>query len=391
MIKKCCRSICSFAKRRPSLFVVIVLAIIVLLFYAAYEALHLTSSPKFCAVCHEDAPSGPGGEYYTWEKNVHAYVDVACLDCHGKPGIAGYMRAKIGGIYDVYSQLLHSQENKMKILTEGATNEEYAARLVPSEWCLFCHSDEVNKTTREKTFMSFLGIKMRNMDKVVNPQFRERYGLPDIFTGPVTGADPNHTTHVKELGLSCASCHMGVAHGGEFHNRTKMETCFTCHDEKRPEKEGQKMPENEDCASCHQTVLKVQEGAFLEDKGIEATPWLMPSITGECSSCHADAATPPAPQVCVDCHDESYAEMMGDFQADFTERKNALTPVWMELFKSIKKMNDEEMAEFNRLNYFYTLIDMDGSKGIHNTDLMNGIFEKADEIARKLQESMAKK
>ena len=393
MIKKCCLSVYSFAKRRPSLFIVMVLAVIVLLFYVTYEALHLTSSPKFCAICHEDAPSGPGGEYYTWEKNIHAYVDVTCIDCHGKPGLVGYMKAKMGGLYDAYSQILHSKENKMKILTEGATSKEYAAKLVPNEWCLFCHSDEVNKTTRENTMMSFLGIKMRNLDKVVNPQFREKNGLPDIFNGKVAGVDPNHTTHVKQLGLSCVSCHMGVAHGGELHNKTKMETCFTCHDAERPKKEAQKMPENESCSSCHQTEVKVQEGTFLKEKGIEETPWIMPSLVGECASCHTDAVTPPTPQQCIDCHEgeESYGEMLKDFQTDFKGRKDALAPIWMQLFKSTHKMSNEERVKFNEFNYFWNLIETDGSKGVHNSDLMNAIFDKAEGLAKELQGSIAKK
>lgn len=391
MIKRLFSAIANFAKRRPSLFIVIVLVLIVGFFFVTYEALHLTSTPKFCGICHQDAASGPGGEYHTWEKNVHAAANVTCIDCHGKPGFFGYMRAKMGGLYDLYAQIVLSPEEKKEVLTKGATDIDYAGELVPNNWCLFCHSDEVNKTTRENTFMSFLGVKMRNMDKVVNPEFRQKNGLPDLFTEPTFGVDPNHTTHVKDLGLSCMNCHLNVAHGNEFYNKTKMDTCFTCHDAERDKKEGLKMPENDDCAACHQLVVKEQEGAFLEDKGIEAMEWYMPSLTGECSSCHIDAETPPTPQNCVDCHEESYGEMMVDFQTSFTEQKDALTPVWQELYRLQGIMTDEERAKFHQLNYFYNLIDMDGSKGIHNTDLMSSVFEKANELAEDLKDSLAQR
>lgn len=391
MFKNLINKIVNFAKRKPSLFIVIVIVAVFLLLAVTYETLHLTSTPQFCSTCHKDAHSGPGGEYYTWEKNIHEAVNVGCIDCHGRPGFFGYMRAKIGGLYDVYAEIVLSPEEKKEILTKGATDVKYASELVPSEWCAYCHTDEVNKETRDNSIMSFFGFHMRDMDKIKNPEFRQKYGLPDLYTEKVVnGVDPNHAKHVKELGLSCVSCHLGVAHGGEFINKTKMETCFACHDVERPKKEGQTMPENEDCASCHSQVVDIQKGEFLQDKGIETTEWYMPSLTGECSSCHVDAFTAPTAQTCIDCHDESYGEIMTSTIADFNERKNALTPVWINLYKQVNSMTDEQRAIFKDFNYFMGIINNDGSKGNHNTDLMSSVFDKADELAKQLQESMQK-
>ena len=391
MIKKLFRKIVDFAKRRPSAFIVIVIAIVFCLLLITYEALHLTSTPAFCSICHKDAESGPGGEYYTWKKNIHAYVNVGCIDCHGKPGLFGYIRAKMGGMYDLYSEIFHSRAHKLELLTKGATDQAYAIKLVPNEWCSFCHSDEVNKQVRSDTIMSFLGLKMRYLDKVVNPKFREKYGLPDVFNGPITGVDPNHKKHVNELGLSCLNCHSGVAHSGDFITLTKMSTCFKCHDEKRAAKEGQTMPDNDDCVKCHKLSLDIQKGEFLEDKGIKKTPWNMPSITGECSSCHEDANTPPTAQSCVNCHDESYTDIYMKTRSDFEVKKINLKNQWLELFKYINKMNSKQTAQFNELSYYYKLIFLDRSEGIHNKDLMNKIFEKADGLLKELQAGLIKK
>lgn len=387
-MKKLCAKIGGFARRRPSLFVVSLIALVCIVFFGSLEVLHLTSTSKFCGLCHVDEPKGPGGEYYTWEKNVHSYLEVGCIDCHGTPGALGYMKAKMGGLKDLYGEVVYSREHKMEILTKGAIDIDYAAKLVPNKTCLFCHSDEVNKQVREDTIMSILGIKMRMIDKVVNPEFRELNGLPDLFTGKTEGVDPNHSLHVKELKLSCANCHLGVAHGDEFNNLSKMQTCFDCHDLERPKLEKPRMPANDSCVSCHTLPLEEQEGKFLEAKGIPATPWMMPSITGACESCHMDATTLPTAQSCIDCHDESYGEMYTSFRADFQEQKDKITPDWMMLYKNVEKMTDAQRAQFNQLNYFMTLINQDRSKGIHNTELMNLVFEKANGLVVEIKTSM---
>lgn len=389
-MKKLCGKISNFAKTRPSLFVVCIIALVCILFFGTLEALHATSTSKFCGMCHKDEPSGPGGEYYTWEKNVHAYVNVGCIDCHGAPGLIGYMKAKMGGLKDLYGEIVYSQEHKMEILTKGAIDIDYAAKLIPNNTCLFCHSDEVNKQVREDTVMSIMGIKMRMIDKVVNPAFRELNGLPDLYTGKIVGVDPNHALHVKELNLSCANCHMGVAHGNEFNNLSKMQTCFDCHDLERPKLEKPRMPINEDCVKCHQLPLEEQEGKFLESKGIPETPWLMPSITGACESCHVDATTLPTSASCLPCHndDKAYAEMYDSFRSDFRAQKEKITPLWMDLYKNVEKMTDAERMKFNEMNYFMNLINLDKSEGIHNTDLMNQVFEKATAIGEELKTQM---
>lgn len=387
-MRKLCAKIGDFARRRPSLFVVSLITLVCIVFFGSLEVLHLTSTSKFCGFCHVDEPSGPGGEYYTWEKNVHSYLEVGCIDCHGTPGALGYMKAKIGGLKDLYGEVVYSREHKMEILTKGAIDIDYAAKLVPNETCLFCHSDEVNKQVRGDTVMSILGIKMRMIDKVVNPEFRELNGLPDLFTGKIEGVDPNHSLHVKELKLSCANCHLGVAHGNEFNNLSKMQTCFDCHDLERPKLEKPKMPANDSCVSCHTLPLAEQEGKFLESKGIPATPWMMPSITGACESCHADATTLPTAQSCIDCHDASYGEMYTSFRADFQEQKDKITPDWMLLYKNVEKMTDAQRVQFNQLNYFMNLINQDRSKGIHNTELMNLVFEKTSGLIGALKAEM---
>ena len=396
-LKRLFLNIKAYAKRKPSTFIAIIVGIVFVLLLVTYEALHLTSTPEFCGMCHVETETGAGAEYHTWKKNIHAAADVGCIDCHGKPGFFGYMRAKMGGMYDLYSEIVHSKENKMAILTEGATNKEYAAKLVPNDWCLICHSDDANKEIRDNTFMSFFGVKMRKVDAVKNPEFRELNGLRDIFNDEMPNISFSHDNHVNTLGLSCMECHMGVAHGGEFQNKTKMEDCFACHDAEREKNPDMIAPANDDCSACHTTVVAMQEGTLLLEEGEEPTP---PSImadqgiygAGNCSTCHMEGAfdLPTAATCGPTCHSEGmdYGFMYDDIRAQFDAVKAPLDKLNMQLYEVLGKMTKEQRAKFNEFKNYYEILANDNSKGIHNDTIYVKAAEKAMAIGNELASSL---
>lgn len=91
----------------------------------AFAALEYTSSPGFCASCHEIEPSVEG-----WRTSVHATTDAAtCLDCHADAGFIGEMVAHVGGLQEAYVHI--SQKPEAQDI-EG---------LVPAQRCLECHDD----------------------------------------------------------------------------------------------------------------------------------------------------------------------------------------------------------------------------------------------------------
>lgn len=243
-----------FAVKRPLLSLIVLVVGLAVFAFANYEIIHYSSSPGFCRMCHPGTTTGPLSEVHTWEKNIHAKAEVSCLDCHGKPGALGYLVAKMGGLVDLYGEIFKSKEHKMEILKEAHEDPKYAAKLVPNETCLFCHSDASNKKTRAETFMS-IGVHFRMLDGVVNPEFRKSKGLTDIIeegVKPATDVEPKHKSHIA-AGITCVDCHLGVAHSGEFQTKTKMKTCFKCHDKLRPGK----MPANENCSACHRKMDRV--------------------------------------------------------------------------------------------------------------------------------------
>lgn len=373
MLGKIFNKIGDFIKKDPVVFVLIILVLIVGFAFANVEILHLTSESKFCGSCHPEEKVGPLGEYYTWSKNIHSTAEVECIDCHGKPGIVGYMEAKIGGLRDLYGEFFKSQEHKIEILTKGASDKQYAAELMPAETCLHCHSDAVNEYNRRNKVMS-VGVKFRQIDEVKNPDFRKSFGRIDVLSEKVAvGVDPNHPKHLLEVGLNCVDCHLGVAHGGEFHNLPKMETCFTCHYQERQKNEKITAPENENCATCHAMQKNIQQGKAVE--GVEETPWYMASL--ECGDCHKDAFSRPNTDTCVNCHDSSYAQIMTDIQKDYVAKIKPLITVRDDLFKERLEMPKGKRELFNQANALVRLLEKDGSKGVHNPEYFDLIIEKA--------------
>lgn len=328
------------AVKRPLLSLVVLVVGLAAFIFINIEVVHLTSTPRFCQMCHPGTTTGPLSEVHTWKQNVHAQAGVSCLDCHGRPGAVGYMRAKMGGLVDLYGELFKSQEHKMEILKK-AEQPAYAAKLVPNETCLFCHSDASNQKTRAERLMS-VGVNFRLLDTVKNPEFRKSKGLTDIMVDgvkPTTDVEPNHKKHI-EMGLTCMDCHLGVAHAGALRNKTKMQTCFDCHDKNR----SKAVPANENCVTCHrQKERVVPQKAAVYGSGETAVKFrhaphaaafkctdchtkLFPMASGkvkvtlpdhksgkQCFACH-DGKKAPGGDNCTACHGKSPAPRALDFK-----------------------------------------------------------------------------
>lgn len=368
-----------FIKKDPVVFVILVTVIIVGFIFSNIKLLHYTSESEFCGKCHPAQKVGPLGEYYTWSKNIHSTADVECIDCHGEPGFIGYMKAKVGGIKDLYSEMFLSDEHKLKVLAEDASNKKKAAELVSNETCMFCHTDSINEKLRKERIMS-VGVKFRKIDTVVNPRFRESFGRPDILTEDTRiGVTPNHKKHL-EAGLNCVDCHLGVAHGGDFHNLPKMEDCFSCHYKVKKENKTAKVPDNMDCAACHTMQDKIQKGVFV--KGLEKTPWYMADLN--CTDCHKDPFVRPNTDTCTSCHDSSYGQMLIDTQKEFTAKLKKLQKVRDKLFEERLEMPEGKRKLFNELQFIVRTMEMDGSKGFHNPEYFDLMVDKANELIEKI-------
>lgn len=379
MLKRLLSRIGSFVKRRPIVSIVIVVAIAVVGLAVTYETMHMTSAPKFCKLCHPLEGTGALAEYHTWEANIHAANGIECLDCHSKqPGAWGYMLAKMGGLYDVGAEIVLSKERKLELLSRFDGNPEESAKLVKSNICMHCHTDSVNKENREKHWMSFAGVKMRTLDGVINPAFREMYGTPDILQSAVRfGVEPNHAMHINEQNLACADCHTTVSHSGDFRSPVKMETCFTCHDQKRADANLTPVA-NEDCMTCHVTQVAMQDATAFKEYGVEGTTWSMKDMG--CDSCHVDPFVAPTKESCLNCHEEGYDDLLAVFQASFTEQFDIAWDFYIKNISARKTMPEAQRKAFNEYEVMISTLQADGSKGFHNSEYADEVFAHLSDL-----------
>ena len=299
-----------FARTKPKLTIVLLILFLAVFTFANVEIMHITSEPGFCEMCHPGTGTGALSEVHTWRQNIHAEAGVKCLDCHGKPGLFGYKRAKIGGLYDTYAEIFKSEEFKMEVLNKSVNDPEYAAKVVPSTTCLFCHTDSVNQQTRKDTLMS-VGLKFRMLDGVKNPEFRQERGMRDIFAEELKSEiDPNHLKHYQ-AGLSCMDCHHRFIHGGPDRPKADLDRCAQCHSERKGEISMSEITFGDGesavsfshdfhgmifgCNQCHTELFPMKAGSTkitFEDH----------SGSGACYSCHNGRM---ASYNCASCHGQT--------------------------------------------------------------------------------------
>ena len=111
------KNVFDWCKRHIVIFTIISVVFVVVFGFINIQILHMTSEPEFCHLCHPAQGFGPLAEVDSWEHSAHGDAGVSCLDCHGRPGVVGYVKAKLGGLKDTYMQLTISKEEKLKNLS----------------------------------------------------------------------------------------------------------------------------------------------------------------------------------------------------------------------------------------------------------------------------------
>ena len=131
-----------------------------LISYAVFQIVYFaTSSPSFCAKCHEVKP------YVTsWKESPHK--NVTCLDCHQPRGELGKFHSKARGL----NYLQQHMSGNYTVLTKAIIFEGN---------CIACHFGDMKKHTNATPLANSLKI--------------------------------NHYESIKN-GESCAKCHRNTGH-----------------------------------------------------------------------------------------------------------------------------------------------------------------------------------
>ena len=364
-----------WAKRHLLLVTFITVAFVVILGFVNIQILHMTSEPEFCALCHPAQGTGPLAEVDSWEHSNHSKAGVSCLDCHGRPGMVGYITAKMGGLKDAYMQLAISPEEKLDVLSNPPED------LVPAAHCLFCHSDEGNRKVREATKGPLRIVKMRMLDDVVNPQFRERKGLPDILQDDfVGGSHFNHSMHIESFDFVCRDCHFGVVHNPST-KTDRMNFCIGCHADFPDD-----APQMADCVVCHEAQLDMNKG--IGAKGVAGNPGLMWGAGIVCTDCHTGVTKGvyrPSSSTCTDCHgDEGYEAIFTDWEQTTSKRVKELREFRLTVEHALDdaehdKRDVEPLWErFEIAQNNLEFVRNDGTKGVHNIEYSEAILNSVD-------------
>ena len=380
------KNIFDWCKRHIVLFTVFAVVFIVVFGFVNIQILHMTSEPEFCHLCHPAQGFGPLAEVDSWEHSAHGEAGVSCLDCHGRPGVAGYIKAKIGGLKDTYMQLTISKEEKLAILSNPHED------LVPAWHCLYCHSDEGNRKIRETTKGPMKLVNMRLLDDVVNPEFRERRGLPDIMADTfVGGTHFDHQMHIEAFEFSCRDCHFGIVHNPAT-KTDRMNFCLACHAENK----GSSAPQMSDCKACHQAQLAMNEGKGA--KGVKGEPGLMFAANVGCTDCHTGVTKGvyrPSSNTCSDCHQgEDYVNLYKEWAAETASRVDKLKTLRVELESSLrdadtaKRNTTAAWQTYERALHNLRFVRNDGTQGVHNNDFALALLASVEEDFKQVRKQL---
>lgn len=233
----------STVARLKALILICGLILVVLLGTAG--AIQMTMSPEFCSKCHVMAP-----EYATWKASSH--LEVACVECHIKPGLKNLILHKISAIKEIYLYVTGTYERPIKMghkLEDGI--------------CTQCHS-----TNRAITPSGDLIVPhdKHALKKVMCVECHSGVAHGNIAARKVT-QDGNYQVWTSDYGLKQMS---------KEYTEPKMNICLDCH---------VKRGITQACEACHTSISLPpdhKEKGWGTSHGIIAR-----ADVGYCNKCHS--------------------------------------------------------------------------------------------------------
>jgi len=300
-------------------------------FYRGRGGIGVPESPSLmyatnidCVACHRKTQEGHAALHTT--QYAERAIEEACVDCHG-PGFDEMLRhwrslltkaendtnQRIFNAQKALSEfeksagrsaefrraqtLLNEARNNYStvLLGRGVHNIEYAIKLLnvannKAEQALGTmdknHQPREHRTEMTCTTLCHVGIEKRPV--------------------PFNDIRFSHETHVAGLGLKCSACHSPR----ENHGKTYLKNCAECHHGKEIQKVS--------CEDCHVMVKRLLQGKG--GLGVKERPSAKLG-TVKCAECHRSVLAKKKDTFdalkkrCVDCHDQSYGEMLVTWKA----------------------------------------------------------------------------
>ncbi len=351
-----------------------------------------------CIACHRTVGEGRAALHTT--KFVEKAMGEACVECHGE-GFDDTLKhwqsllstaendtnqrvfnvQKV--LYDLEKSMGRAAEYKkaqnvlnearhnysLVLLGKGVHNIEYAFKLLNSannkaEQAL-AMVDKSHKSKEFRTQMTCTTLCHVGMEKRVVP-------FNDIKF--------SHDTHVEGNGLKCSSCHSPR----ENHGKTFQKNCAECH-------HGKEIKVVK-CEDCHYSVKRLVQGKG--GIGVKERPSSKLDVV-ECVDCHRAIPSKKKDTFdaikkrCIECHDQSYGEMLVRWRTSTDELLKKVTPKLVKVKEEIDRIDRRGGHTFvyrklfgdAEFNYNLAL----NGKGVHNPEYTEELLEFAN---NRLDEAM---
>jgi hypothetical protein len=342
---------------------------------SCHQDMHIAQAQLFSGVVDEEVPQQPNPMYEAGLSCQSCHIfhadnigggetmvssAEACDDCHGQ----GYSRLlQQWEKYIVYTEadvisyleetraILESRANLSSHIQEAFEKATQNILLIStgrgihniqlSDHLLQESHDLISQVLKDEHLETAIRTYVPSERLVPSDCASCHFGIEETAV-EVYGLQFRHDLHLYN-GVTCTKCHSNLrTHGELLHTRGD---CLSCHHSQ----------EKRDCSSCHeeqQQLISGQTPFFTGD------PDLMWDLDIGCPECHlvATGQVRKTPDLCADCHDEDYPDMVLDWRADIQS-----------LFRQLPKKNYTEQIEW---------LTSEGSLGGHNPQAVIDYLEQ---------------
>ncbi|NWF93899.1 MAG: cytochrome c3 family protein [Syntrophaceae bacterium] len=196
----------------------------------------------------------------------------------------------------------------------------------------------------------------------------------------------SHETHVVGSGLKCSECHSSR----EEHGKTFQKNCGQCHHGRRITKVK--------CEDCHISVKRLIQGKG--GVGVQEKPSNKLDVV-ECVDCHRGVTVKKKDTFdmikkrCIECHDQSYGEMLGRWKVASEELLKKVAPKIDKVREEIRRIELRRghtfvyRKLFGEAEFNYNLVKR--GNGVHNLEYTEELLEFANNRLDEAIKQLAKK
>jgi nitrate/TMAO reductase-like tetraheme cytochrome c subunit len=419
---------------------------LVLLFVFLAASIEVTSSSKFCSVCHYMKPF-----YQSWKSSSHAKIE--CKVCHYPPGIRNTLRAKMDGLVMVgryWTKLYLKSKPWAEIqdescLQKGCHDRRLLEGRVSFKTVVFDHKAHFSDLKRGKqlrcTSCHSQIVQGEHITVTESSCFlchfkkTENYPVVSRCTNchkeDFLDSDKSRYNHraVFEKGFACDKCHSQVILGDDAVPR---ENCYKCHFEKEwldlygdtdlihknhislhkiecdqchlaiQHKIVRDVEAIADCQTCHTGSHQAQKILFsgVGGKGVDHP---MPNVMFEkglsCKGCHMfheesggtlikSSTSISGEKACESCHGTGFSRILRDWEASTRTKLHAIRGIYQRAVEEIRKGRADirPKAESLLKDAAFNIDVVDRGKSVHNMtyaqELLKVSLDKIEEALK---------